>query len=115
MTEKWVVDADDGEDAEGLPVLYVIVPGDDDTVCDVRSEPDYENDGWHITDKVRERAALIAAAPELKEVLKEIVEADDLALAEYQAMGLGEPPAKTKALTEKARAVLAKAEESTDG
>ena len=58
---------------------------------------------------------LIAAAPDLLRVIKEIIAADKKALTEYQAMGLGEPPEETRLLMEKARVAIAKAEGEHDG
>lgn len=52
-------------------------------------------------------AAALSQVERLKGALEAIVAADDGALAEYRALGLGEPPPEVQALTEQARAALA--------
>lgn len=85
---------------------YVVA---DHPVPEIRGSEEVEHYGGHlICESVSpSNARLIAAAPDLLEALKAILEADEEAEAEFQKMGI--PPEEEHPITIAARAAIAKA------
>lgn len=100
------IDADDWQATAERGQCFTIADADSNDIADI-----HHNNHATVPTTPEQAAAyarLFAAAPQMAEVLAEIVRTDDAAMVELRAMGI-EPDPRITAITDRARAALSAA------